>query len=267
MAIARCPRSSRARATASAWQRYDVRSRGALRGFHAAPLRRGEARGFRCSAAATTGAPTASSRPRAARSAAARSRSRARGAQVVADGITEIVLLGPDGELVPRRQHDFADLLRAVGAVPGMRRLRFTSPHPNDFSGSRHRGDGRGPARCASTCTCPCSPDRRRTLKRMLRRYTREGYLECAERCAPRFPGSRSRRTSSSASPAKPRRSSRRRSTWCARSASTTRTLSSSPRATERRPRVCPSPGPSPTRWRASDSRGSSRRCAPARAR
>ena len=30
--------------------------------------------------------------------------------------------------------HDFADLLRAVGAVTGVRRLRFTSPHPNDFS-------------------------------------------------------------------------------------------------------------------------------------
>ncbi len=67
---------------------------------------------------------------------------------VVADGVTEITLLGQnvnsygrDLALTDRRAgHDvrvrprFASLLRAVGAVDGLRRLRFTSPHPKDMT-------------------------------------------------------------------------------------------------------------------------------------
>jgi tRNA-2-methylthio-N6-dimethylallyladenosine synthase len=53
---------------------------------------------------------------------------------VVASGISEIVLLGQTVNSYFDGQHDFADLLRAVGSVTGVRRLRFTSPHPNDFS-------------------------------------------------------------------------------------------------------------------------------------
>src|SRR5205814_9366019 len=55
--------------------------------------------------------------------------------RVVAEGILEVVLLGQTVNSYNDGVHDFADLLRAVGAVRGLRRLRFTSPHPNDFSG------------------------------------------------------------------------------------------------------------------------------------
>ena len=48
--------------------------------------------------------------------------------------MTEVVLLGQTVNSYHDGTHDFADLLRAVGAVSGIRRLRFTSPHPNDFS-------------------------------------------------------------------------------------------------------------------------------------
>ena len=58
--------------------------------------------------------------------------------------------------------HDFADLLRAVGAVDGIRRVRFTSPYPTDFTAARHRGDGRRRRRCASTSTCRCRAARTR---------------------------------------------------------------------------------------------------------
>ena len=54
--------------------------------------------------------------------------------QVVADGMSEVVLLGQTVNSYHDGEQDFADLLRAVGSVPGVRRLRFTSPHPNDFS-------------------------------------------------------------------------------------------------------------------------------------
>src|SRR5690348_11835520 len=54
--------------------------------------------------------------------------------QVVAEGMTEVVLLGQTVNSYHDGEHDFADLLRVVGGVPGVRRIRFTSPHPNDFS-------------------------------------------------------------------------------------------------------------------------------------
>src|SRR5256885_14450668 len=49
-------------------------------------------------------------------------------------GVTEVTLLGQTVNSYHDGEHDFADLLRAVGAVGGIRRVRFTSPHPNDFS-------------------------------------------------------------------------------------------------------------------------------------
>ena len=47
--------------------------------------------------------------------------------------MTEVTLLGQTVNSYHDGEHDFADLLRAVGAVDGIRRVRFTSPHPNDF--------------------------------------------------------------------------------------------------------------------------------------
>src|ERR1041384_6998277 len=54
--------------------------------------------------------------------------------QVVRDGMTEVVLLGQTVNSYNDGTHDFADLLRAVGSVDGIKRIRFTSPHPNDFT-------------------------------------------------------------------------------------------------------------------------------------
>jgi tRNA-2-methylthio-N6-dimethylallyladenosine synthase len=99
---------------------------------------------------------------------------------VVASGISEIVLLGQTVNSYFDGQHDFADLVRAVGSVPGVKRLRFTSPHPNDFS----ERVVRALAETESVCEhvhLPMQSGSSRTLKRMLRRYTREGYMECVE--------------------------------------------------------------------------------------
>ena len=56
---------------------------------------------------------------------------------LAADGVIEITLLGQNvnaygAEFGDRRA--FADLLRACGRVPGVERIRFTSPHPRDFT-------------------------------------------------------------------------------------------------------------------------------------
>jgi tRNA-2-methylthio-N6-dimethylallyladenosine synthase len=99
---------------------------------------------------------------------------------VVASGISEIVLLGQTVNSYFDGEHDFADLVRAVGSVSGVRRLRFTSPHPNDFSERVIRALAETESVCEHV-HLPMQSGSSRTLKRMLRRYTREGYLECVD--------------------------------------------------------------------------------------
>jgi tRNA-2-methylthio-N6-dimethylallyladenosine synthase len=106
---------------------------------------------------------------------------------VVALGISEIVLLGQTVNSYFDGEHDFADLLRAVGSVSEVRRLRFTSPHPNDFSDEVIRAIAETRAVCEHV-HLPMQSGSTRTLKRMLRRYTREGYLECVDRLRSSIP-------------------------------------------------------------------------------
>src|SRR5690606_25522480 len=53
---------------------------------------------------------------------------------IAASGIPEVVLLGQTVNSYRHGESDFADLLRAVARVDGIRRVRFTSPHPNDVT-------------------------------------------------------------------------------------------------------------------------------------
>ena len=99
---------------------------------------------------------------------------------VVESGISEIVLLGQTVNSYFDGEHDFADLLRAVGGVPGVKRLRFTSPHPNDFSDRVIRAIAETESVCEHV-HLPMQSGSTRILKRMLRRYTRERYLECVD--------------------------------------------------------------------------------------
>jgi len=96
---------------------------------------------------------------------------------LTAQGTTEATLLGQTVNSYHDGVHDFADLLRAVGAVPGLRRLRFTSPYPTDFT------DRVLVAMADTRVVCehvhlPVQSGSSRVLKRMLRRYDRERYLE-----------------------------------------------------------------------------------------
>jgi len=108
--------------------------------------------------------------------------------ETVAAGITEITLLGQTVNSYNDGTHDFADLLRAVGAVPGVRRLRFTSPHPNDFSEAVIEAMATTGAVCEHV-HLPMQSGSSAMLKRMLRRYTREGYRECVDRLRSAIPG------------------------------------------------------------------------------
>ncbi len=96
---------------------------------------------------------------------------------IARDGITEVVLLG---QTVNSWQHDdwrFADLLRAVARVDGIRRVRFTSPHPNDVTPELVDVMASEPTVCKQL-HLPAQSGHDRTLKRMLRRYTVASFLD-----------------------------------------------------------------------------------------
>lgn len=107
---------------------------------------------------------------------------------VVAEGMTEVVLLGQTVNSYNDGTHDFGDLLRAVGGVPGVKRVRFTSPHPNDFSDRVIAAMAETDAVCEHV-HLPMQSGSSVVLKRMLRRYTREKYLECVARLRAAIPG------------------------------------------------------------------------------
>jgi tRNA-2-methylthio-N6-dimethylallyladenosine synthase len=72
--------------------------------------------------------------------------------------------------------------------VDGIKRVRFTSPHPNDFSERVVDALATVPAVCEHV-HLPMQSGSTKILKRMLRRYSREGYLECVSRLREAVPG------------------------------------------------------------------------------
>jgi len=103
-------------------------------------------------------------------------------------GSTEVTLLGQTVNSYHDGEHDFADLLRAVGSVDGMRRLRFTSPYPTDFTPRVLAAMAETPAVCEHV-HLPVQSGSSRTLKRMLRRYDRKRYLDVVAALRTAVPG------------------------------------------------------------------------------
>jgi tRNA-2-methylthio-N6-dimethylallyladenosine synthase len=109
----------------------------------------------------------------------------------VAHGAREVTLIGqnvnsyhgvgmPDGD-------DFAELLRRVDAVPGLLRIRYTTSHPKDFT-PRVAEAHRDLSRMTKWLHLPVQSGSSRTLKRMVRGYTRDEYLrklDHARECVP----------------------------------------------------------------------------------
>jgi tRNA-2-methylthio-N6-dimethylallyladenosine synthase len=96
---------------------------------------------------------------------------------VAAQGITEVTLLGQTVNSWNHGEWRFPELLRAVARVDGIRRVRFTSPHPNDLTPELVEVMATEPTVCRQL-HLPLQSGHDRTLKRMLRRYTVEAYLE-----------------------------------------------------------------------------------------
>jgi tRNA-2-methylthio-N6-dimethylallyladenosine synthase len=107
---------------------------------------------------------------------------------LAAGGTTEVTLLGQTVNSYHDGQHDFADLLRAVGAVGGIRRLRFTSPYPTEFTERVIDAMASTPAVCEHV-HLPAQSGSDAVLRRMLRRYTRARYLEVVSALRSAVPG------------------------------------------------------------------------------
>jgi tRNA-2-methylthio-N6-dimethylallyladenosine synthase len=108
--------------------------------------------------------------------------------RLVAAGASEVTLLGQTVNSYHDGTADFADLLRAVGAVDGLRRLRFTSPYPTDFTPRVVEAMATVPAVCEHV-HLPAQSGSNAVLKRMLRRYSREQYLEVLASLREAIPG------------------------------------------------------------------------------
>src|SRR5947209_2056053 len=94
-------------------------------------------------------------------------------------GYTEIQLLGQNvnSYLDPAGKKTFAELLTAVGEVPGIRRVRFTTSHPRDFGRDIVEAVASIPTLCDHV-HLPVQSGSTRVLDAMQRLYTRDEYLE-----------------------------------------------------------------------------------------
>lgn len=108
--------------------------------------------------------------------------------ELVAQGTTEVTLLGQTVNSYHDGKHDFGDLLEALGRVAGLRRIRFTSPYPTDFTPRVIAAMAGTPAVCEHV-HLPVQSGSNAVLKRMLRRYTRERYLEVVGELRQAIPG------------------------------------------------------------------------------
>ncbi len=94
-------------------------------------------------------------------------------------GYTDIQLLGQNVNSYrdPLGKKSFAELLSAVGGLPGIRRVRFTTSHPRDFTRDIIEAIDTVPTLCDHV-HLPVQSGSDRVLASMFREYTRAQYLE-----------------------------------------------------------------------------------------
>jgi len=100
---------------------------------------------------------------------------------LAASGVTEITVLGQNvnsyGRDITGRRPLFADLLRALGAVDGIERIRFTSPHPKDLRPETISAMAETRAVCPQL-HLPLQSGSNRVLSAMRRGYSVDRYVD-----------------------------------------------------------------------------------------
>ena len=96
--------------------------------------------------------------------------------RLASQGVRQITLLGQNVNSYRSSGWDFARLLIEVADVPGIQRVRFTSPHPKDFPPALLEAVAQHPTIC-NHIHLPLQSANDRMLERMGRCYTRREYL------------------------------------------------------------------------------------------
>ena len=109
---------------------------------------------------------------------------------LVADGVVEVMLLGQNVNSYGKTLENpvtFANLLRQVNEIEGLKRIRFMTSHPKDLSDELIEAM----AECDKVCThlhLPLQSGSTKILKKMNRKYTKESYLSLVERIREKNP-------------------------------------------------------------------------------
>ena len=118
---------------------------------------------------------------------------------LVEDGVTEVMLLGQnvnsygtnfmeESQIIKNApEYGFPELLDAVCQIPGLRRVRFMTPHPKDLSDRLIRVIQKNPKVCRHL-HLPVQSGSTEVLRKMNRRYTKEQYLALVERIREALP-------------------------------------------------------------------------------
>ena len=108
--------------------------------------------------------------------------------QAVEDGFTEITLLGQNVNSYRHNGDEFHHLLEAVSQVRGLKRIRYTSPHPQDMTDDLLNTMLTHENIC-NYVHLPLQSGSDRILKRMNRTYSRDHFIELAHRIREILPG------------------------------------------------------------------------------
>jgi len=108
--------------------------------------------------------------------------------QAVHDGFSEITLLGQNVNSYRNEDREFHHLLADVAQIPGLKRVRYTSPHPQDMTDELLETMGQYDTIC-NYVHLPLQAGNDRILKRMNRTYTKSHFLKLAHSIRERLPG------------------------------------------------------------------------------
>lgn len=110
--------------------------------------------------------------------------------ELVADGVVEVMLLGQNVNSYGKNLEQpmsFAQLLREIEKIDGLKRIRFMTSHPKDLSDELIEVMGSSEKICRHL-HLPIQSGSSRILEKMNRRYTKEHYLELVEKIRSSMP-------------------------------------------------------------------------------
>ncbi len=103
-------------------------------------------------------------------------------------GFMEVTLLGQNVNSFQHEGRRFHELLAEVASIDGIERIRYTSPHPQDFDGDLLRVHAENPKVC-NHIHFPLQAGSDSILERMNRTYTKQHFLDLARKMREQIPG------------------------------------------------------------------------------